>query len=424
MTPEHAFLQAIRESPGDDDLRLIFGDWLEENEDPRGELVRLSVRLAQLIERDPARRELYRQIFVLRERDEALWLGPMAGKVRSWRVVRGLLALTVDGDNLAHFMTAREGERVLRWVGELEPAGDPAVVLRLLGRDQLPLLTGLRFDPRQLGAEGTRSLVKSRCLAGLRTLSIRNNHLGAAEARALANSAALASLVELDLENNAIGTEGLKLLAESPWLSSVQVLNLRNNSPLISSLTGKLTGTPIGAEAIRALMTSPTFAGLRVLRLWRNQLGPEGSAVLADASRLRDLIDLDLSHNELGEDGAAVLASGSRLVGLRGLDVAENDLGNAGVQSLARSPHLRELVSLRLARNNITDAGVHPLAAADLTGLRDLDLSYNPLGDAGALSLSLSPHLDGLRCLSLAGTHIGKAGRDALRERFGSCLRW
>src|SRR5258708_688942 len=153
MTPEHAFLEAIRESPDDDDLRLVFGDWLDENEDPRGELVRLSVRLGQMIERDPDRRNLYEQTFRLQQRDEAPWLGPLAGKVRGWRVVQGLLALDVDADDLDQFVTSRENERVLRWIGELAPVGDAIDVLRLLNRGRVPLLTGLRFGQRQLGAE-------------------------------------------------------------------------------------------------------------------------------------------------------------------------------------------------------------------------------------------------------------------------------
>jgi uncharacterized protein (TIGR02996 family) len=47
MEQEQAFLQAMLEAPRDLALRLIFADWLEENGDSRGELLRLSHLLTQ-----------------------------------------------------------------------------------------------------------------------------------------------------------------------------------------------------------------------------------------------------------------------------------------------------------------------------------------------------------------------------------------
>jgi uncharacterized protein (TIGR02996 family) len=47
MDQEQAFLQAMVEQPRDLALRLIFADWLEEQGDPRGELLRLTHLLTQ-----------------------------------------------------------------------------------------------------------------------------------------------------------------------------------------------------------------------------------------------------------------------------------------------------------------------------------------------------------------------------------------
>jgi len=41
MSQENAFLQAILDDPDNDDLRLVYADWLEERGDPRGEFIRL-----------------------------------------------------------------------------------------------------------------------------------------------------------------------------------------------------------------------------------------------------------------------------------------------------------------------------------------------------------------------------------------------
>ena len=50
MSDEDAFLQAILQAPNDHVLRLIFADFLEERDDPRGELLRLLHLLTQSIE--------------------------------------------------------------------------------------------------------------------------------------------------------------------------------------------------------------------------------------------------------------------------------------------------------------------------------------------------------------------------------------
>jgi uncharacterized protein (TIGR02996 family) len=50
MSPdEDAFLAAIRKNPGDDLLRLVCVDWLEEHDEPRGDLLRAEVAVAQAV---------------------------------------------------------------------------------------------------------------------------------------------------------------------------------------------------------------------------------------------------------------------------------------------------------------------------------------------------------------------------------------
>src|SRR5271170_4452357 len=54
MNPDADFLAAIRASPYDDALRLVYADWLEERGDPRGEFLRL-----ELIVDRPAHHDLH-----------------------------------------------------------------------------------------------------------------------------------------------------------------------------------------------------------------------------------------------------------------------------------------------------------------------------------------------------------------------------
>ena len=58
MCTATTFLQAIRDDPADDDLRLVFADWLDEHDDPRGEVMRLEVTLSRLAPDDPERDRL------------------------------------------------------------------------------------------------------------------------------------------------------------------------------------------------------------------------------------------------------------------------------------------------------------------------------------------------------------------------------
>jgi uncharacterized protein (TIGR02996 family) len=53
MTEEDAFISEILASPRDDAPRLVFADWLEERGDPRGEFLRVSVRLEALSGQEP-----------------------------------------------------------------------------------------------------------------------------------------------------------------------------------------------------------------------------------------------------------------------------------------------------------------------------------------------------------------------------------
>jgi uncharacterized protein (TIGR02996 family) len=65
MDAEAGFMEAIRERSDDRERWLIFADWLEEQGDPRGELIRLQVHLAELPAEEPGRETLVAREFEL-----------------------------------------------------------------------------------------------------------------------------------------------------------------------------------------------------------------------------------------------------------------------------------------------------------------------------------------------------------------------
>jgi uncharacterized protein (TIGR02996 family) len=77
-TPPHdedrAFLRAILEDPADLTAWLVYADWLDEHDDPRGEYVRLEVRRGELPETDPERLTIRARLEELRPAFDPEWL--------------------------------------------------------------------------------------------------------------------------------------------------------------------------------------------------------------------------------------------------------------------------------------------------------------------------------------------------------------
>src|SRR5262249_20802400 len=85
------FLRAILENPDDDTPRLVYADWLEERDDPRGEFIRVQCRLARMSGEDPLRPDLEaRERDLLASHGEG-WVGPLRPWVTGWTFRRGFL---------------------------------------------------------------------------------------------------------------------------------------------------------------------------------------------------------------------------------------------------------------------------------------------------------------------------------------------
>src|SRR5437763_813402 len=82
MSHLSGFLHAILADSVDDSARLIFADWLEEQDDPalavRGEFVRVQCQLAAWVPDLERRTQLQRRQSELLEDHRAAWLGPLA----------------------------------------------------------------------------------------------------------------------------------------------------------------------------------------------------------------------------------------------------------------------------------------------------------------------------------------------------------
>ena len=95
MDPERAFLQAISADPDDLAPRLVYADWLEERNDPRGEFVRLLVRLAGSTADEPDYEKLKGREQELRPRFPAYWAALLDPPV--WCLVGNVVDEHVSG---------------------------------------------------------------------------------------------------------------------------------------------------------------------------------------------------------------------------------------------------------------------------------------------------------------------------------------
>ncbi len=91
MTHHDAFLQAILEAPDDDTPRLVYADWLTDQDDPRGEFIRVQCRLARMDAADPGRPVLEARERELLARHQDEWLGPLCPLLSRGTFRRGFL---------------------------------------------------------------------------------------------------------------------------------------------------------------------------------------------------------------------------------------------------------------------------------------------------------------------------------------------
>jgi uncharacterized protein (TIGR02996 family) len=71
---EESFLRGLLDNSEDDELRLVYSDWLDERDDVRGEFLRLAVALRKAKAEDPALPRLRKRIQELRSAVPAEWL--------------------------------------------------------------------------------------------------------------------------------------------------------------------------------------------------------------------------------------------------------------------------------------------------------------------------------------------------------------
>jgi uncharacterized protein (TIGR02996 family) len=269
MIAANAFLQTILEQPEADVPRLVYADWLEEQGDPLGELIRLQCQIALLRENDPQRESLSRRQELLLEQFGALWLGPVHELGLVGRFQRGLLEVTVTG------------ARMLLDVAD-----------RLFA---LPAVLHVNLRDGVLDRDTLRALAKSPVFQRVRSLDLERSHVTNDGIQILCNSPFRGRLAKLKLGHTQISSLAARLLVGAFDLSSLVELSLRFNG--------------IGEGGARHLSKCPHLARLRVLDLSNNRILSEGAVYLAESPFLNQLHRLDVRGNNIRRSAKRTLRS-------------------------------------------------------------------------------------------------------------------
>jgi uncharacterized protein (TIGR02996 family) len=97
---EHALLRAIINDPDNEELRLVFADYLEEHSDPRAEFIRLQIERERLPPFAPSRAELEAREQELLAQFRVQWTRPLTDLgAQKCDFVRGFVeTLFIDAD--------------------------------------------------------------------------------------------------------------------------------------------------------------------------------------------------------------------------------------------------------------------------------------------------------------------------------------
>ncbi len=407
MTSSEGFWQALRESPDSDDIRLIFADWLEEQGDPHGELMRVQVELTGLRPRTRKRRELLKRQQAILDEHTGRLLGCLPERVEGWEFVRGLLHVKADVEML--LAPVESGTEVFGWIEKLQLTGGGESGTALL-RDfpHLTHLAELDLSDSGTSESGLAALLEAPCLDGLRSLNLSDTGFTDDHAIVMAGAPRLSRLERLWLDNNAIGREGAAALANSPHLARLTYLYLWTNF--------------IGAEGARAIIRSPHLTRLMELHLGGNGIGDEVVREMAETPQLAGLTGLWLWDNQLTDEAVLALAQTTVLMRLETLYLNFNNITDAGVEALVRSPVVAHLKMLWLNEMSpsLGVGSIHAVASSPhLTQLTELNLMGCAVDEASAVALVTTRNLPALTKVHLNTHGLSTRVRKRLRTRFG-----
>jgi uncharacterized protein (TIGR02996 family) len=213
MTDGEALFATILAEPDEDTPRLVYADWLDENNQPaRAEFVRVQVALAS----SPTLALVSREKTLLALHEEE-WLAPL--KASGQPLEGGAGAQFRRGFVEVVWMSARGFIDKAAGLFAQAPVRELRVTLatpddfrRLMNTPRLTRLRGLDLSDRRLGDVAVAELLRSQFSTSLRELRLRGCAITDRGARMLAAPGFDWPLGELDVSHNPISAAGIEAL--------------------------------------------------------------------------------------------------------------------------------------------------------------------------------------------------------------------
>ena len=413
MSDRDALLAAIRAHPDEDTPRLVFADFLDENDEPaRAAFVRAQVELARTPPWEP---------FAVRCR----WRQP---DVASGKPFLGDLPRDSGPSRVAWanepfrrgFGWALDVRFLIHWPDLAEPLFDREPI------GKVSFWSGTLDAWRRVAASGCvrhfRDLAFNLSpIEALRALRDEPAACGVTDLRfGRASSAGMPEVIE-DLLPSPLGRAVRGLHFHAGYESLNELMDALNLGGPLERLSFSVMG--LTAAHIRRLFAGPAGAALQELRLRNEQaLGGDGLHALA-AVLPAGIRDLELSGIGTRADGLEALARCDNVSGLRRLNLSRNPLTPRAAKVLSLSRSLAGLRSLDLSACRIGDKSVrHVTHAKFWPNLVEVDLRKNPISAAGVKHLLDAPVPPDLTALVLDGDALGGDGRSALAKKYGAAV--
>ena len=299
-------------------------------------------------------------------------------------------------------------------------------------------------------------IIKSLCvISSLQKLNLNNNEIPVDSSKTLASAISQnTGLEELHLSNNNLGEGTLEVAKALQCISSLRILVLENNGIPKESFTQLalelnsnknleklwLSNSNLQSSAIDILQSLSTISTLKLLNINDNQINKEaGEALVSVISHNAGLEELYLSGNNLGEGLLNVMKALQHVKSLRILSLGNNNISkevsNELASTITASKHLEEvglfisnlntstdiilqslstistLKKLNINNNQITEEAGKALASVILhnTGLKELHLSDNNLGEGTSEVAKALQKITSLRSLDFGNNNISRA---------------
>lgn len=460
------FRASIIADPASDEPRLVYADWLEEQNDPRGEFIRIQCDFERRDRADPKRWDLLERESELLTEYEDDWLGDLESITNEPRFRRGFCdSIIIDAvafPELAGKIFETEPITVLCPNDISSPNGKQAAVLASC--PELRHIRKLELAGLDYTSDDLRQLAGSHYLTALDEIA-ESFVVGLPTASAIARSEDLRERLKtlhltLDANGNLQHFDGLWPQLETlnlyfetncrrPELSTPRLTDLSINHfgsnvrwhDLLANLNtegvtrltlfgGHVSG-PFTSDCIQSLHDNGCLAQLKTLDLGYSELQFDAIRRLCSGTNLHQAESIMLDGDGLSVDVTTEFANHFTCGQLRRLELSNFDCDSAAALALANAAGLAGLYefslfgaaesgdllafknssfrsSIRKLNLPITEAEtVHELFSVPWPELNSLDLNGCSLKQADLQRLLDFGSLPNLRQLSLSFTGLG-----------------